>query len=168
MKQLWAPWRLQFILNNKKKEPSECVFCDLLNKGVGEESLLLASSQTWSVILNRFPYNNGHVLLVPKDHVRHFSELKADVRNNFGSAVSALETALRECYQPEGMNFGYNLGKSSGAGIPDHLHAHMLPRWAGDTNFMPILAETKCIPDHLETMYAQLQPFVQKHFKEDL
>lgn len=165
MKQLWAPWRLQFILDKKKHPTEDCVFCGLIKQGPSLESLILGISKHWAVVLNRYPYNNGHLLLIPTQHASSIAMLSSDIQRQFGPALVACEAALNECYHPDGMNFGYNLGKSAGAGIPDHIHAHIVPRWNGDTNFLPVLGETKCIPDHLETMYATVRPYIQKYFR---
>jgi ATP adenylyltransferase len=168
MKQLWAPWRLQFISDKKNEKTTACVFCELLKQEPSVDNLVLTQTENWSVFINRFPYNNGHLLLIPKAHVKQVNDLPQPTQDSFGIALACLEHALQECYKPDGINVGYNLGKSAGAGIPDHVHAHMVPRWSGDTNFMPVIGETKCIPDHLNSMYTKLQPFIKKYFKETL
>ena len=153
---LWAPWRMELIGGEK---PEGCIFC-LFPAEVGDEAdrrnLIVARSAQSFVILNRFPYNNGHVMVVPR---RHTGDLLALPEPEYADLEALLRTAiavLREVYRPEGLNVGMNLGQCAGAGIADHLHHHVVPRWSGDTNFMPVLADTKVMIEHLSQTRARL------------
>jgi ATP adenylyltransferase len=173
MKQLWAPWRLEYVRSvSEIRDKSQvlhngCIFCEGIQPGTSTyENLVLGSSREWVVILNKYPYSNGHVLLLPKAHKATLLDLSVSERDTLGVAMMAVEKALKNCYAPHGMNVGTNVGKAAGAGIPEHLHFHFVPRWTGDTNFMPILAEVRCINDHLQSMYERLKPFVQESLRE--
>jgi ATP adenylyltransferase len=147
-KPLWAPWRLQYV--QQAGEASGCVFCA---EGAGElpeeESLLLVRGQVALAILNKFPYASGHLMAAPLRHVGSLDKLTdAEVLEIHRLAVTAV-TALEQTYSPQGYNLGWNLGRIAGAGVVDHVHLHVVPRWAGDTNFMPVLADVKVLPEHL-------------------
>jgi len=154
-KPLWAPWRMEFI---EAKTPEGCIFC-LFPAEQGEEAdrrnLIVHRSPRAFTILNRFPYNNGHVLVVPRAHVARLEDLEpadfAELQEELRRAVGV----IRAAYRPEGMNVGMNLGKVAGAGIADHLHWHVVPRWGGDTNFMPVLADTKVMIEHLDSSWTR-------------
>ena len=159
MERLWSPWRMEYIESAKDGEPQRCVFCDLL-AGAGDPSehrMLHRDALAW-VTLAKYPYNPGHLLVLP---VRHTGEL-GDLTPEENAAVSALlqrsVRALREQAQPHGFNIGLNLGRIAGAGIPEHLHWHVVPRWSGDTNFMPVVGQTRVLPELLEETFAKLAP----------
>ena len=145
---LWAPWRLEYIV--QADELSGCVFCA---EGAGElpdaESLLVHRGEHAAVILNKYPYSSGHLMAAPLRHVGALGELSAEEALELHRlAVAGLE-ALTALYAPDGFNLGWNLGRAAGAGIADHVHLHVVPRWSGDTNFMPVLADVKVLPEHL-------------------
>jgi ATP adenylyltransferase len=147
-KPLWAPWRLEYI--TQADEQQGCVFC---SESAGElaagESLLLHAGDTAIALLNKFPYASGHLMVAPRRHVGALAELTSDEALEVHRvAVEAVEVLTR-AYGPGGFNLGWNLGRVAGAGIADHVHLHVVPRWAGDTNFMPVLAAVKVIPEHL-------------------
>ncbi len=142
MKQLWAPWRLEYI--KSADEDTGCVFCH------PDESLLVTRGKHALVLLNKFPYASGHFMVAPLRHVGEFAELEADEVLELHRLASAGMGALAQLYSPQGYNVGWNLGRIAGAGVVDHVHLHVVPRWAGDTNFMPVLADTKVLPEHLE------------------
>ena len=148
-KPLWAPWRMEFIQAGK---PAGCIFCTFPAEE-GEEAdrrnLIVHRSPRSFTILNRFPYNNGHVMVVPRSHVSRLEDLAAEDFADLQSELRLVVGVVRSAYRPEGLNVGMNLGKVAGAGIEDHLHWHVVPRWGGDTNFMPVLADVKVIPEHL-------------------
>jgi ATP adenylyltransferase len=145
-KPLWAPWRLEYI--QSADEQSGCVFC-LAQDGDDDEKLVVRRGEAAFVLLNRFPYSSGHLMVAPFRHLGEYGELADDeVLEIHRLAAQALE-ALREVYGPEGYNLGWNLGRVAGAGVVDHVHLHVVPRWAGDTNFMPVLADVKVMPEHL-------------------
>jgi ATP adenylyltransferase len=145
-RQLWAPWRLEYI--RQADELDGCVFC-LAAKGPDEETLVVHRGGSAFVLLNRFPYASGHVMVAPFRHVGEFGKLDDVEALEAHRLAAQAMTALAAVYSPEGHNVGWNLGRIAGAGIVDHVHLHLVPRWAGDTNFMPVLADVKVLPEHL-------------------
>ena len=145
-KPLWAPWRLEYI--QQADEQEGCVFCRAL-EGEDEETLVVHRGEHAFVLLNRFPYSSGHVMVAPNRHVGEFGELTDEEALEIHRlAVSGLE-ALAAVHRPQGHNLGWNLGRVAGAGIVDHVHLHVVPRWSGDTNFMPVLADVRVLPEAL-------------------
>lgn len=153
---LWAPWRLSYILSDK---PSGCIFCDFPQKGPDPETLVLHVEEHAFVILNRYPYINGHLMVVPRAHVGHLADLAPEVHAATTELLRVTAGILREAYGPEGMNIGMNLGRVGGAGIDEHVHYHILPRWNGDTNFMSVLGDTRVIGQGLAETWADLRPY---------
>ncbi len=145
-KQLWAPWRLKYI--QQADEQSGCVFCTAV-EGNDEELLVVHRGDGAFVLLNRFPYASGHVMVAPVRHVGDFAALTADEAAEIHRLTVAALAAMREAFAPQGHNLGWNLGRVAGAGIVDHVHQHVVPRWGGDTNFMPVLADVKVLPEQL-------------------
>jgi ATP adenylyltransferase len=154
---LWAPWRMEFI---DAPKPSGCIFCEFPaaeGDAADRRNLLAHRSARSFTLLNRFPYNSGHVMVIPRAHV---AELEALAPEDFADLHAELRRAvavLRKVYRPEGMNVGMNLGRVAGAGIADHLHYHLVPRWGGDTNFMPVLADTKVMIEHLDESWRRIR-----------
>ena len=146
---LWAPWRIEFIRSPK---PCGCFLCgnEAPNQGKEEEALIVYRGKSVFVILNRYPYNSGHLLIAPYRHAGDISELTAAERHELIDVTAEAKNILAELLRPEAYNVGFNLGKAAGAGVADHLHCHIVPRWNGDTNFMPVLADTRCVPEALE------------------
>ena len=155
---LWAPWRMDYILSEK---PSRCVFCEAVEAGEPhrEENLLLHFGDLTVVMMNRFPYTHAHLMVMPKRHIARLDELTPAEHDEFFSLLVTAQVQLEKTLHPQGFNVGINLGEAAGAGIKDHLHVHIVPRWRGDTNFMPLLADTKVMPEHLSETYRQLQPY---------
>ena len=146
MERLWAPWRLEYV--QKAGTQTGCVFC-AARDGDDAEMLVVRRGDHAFVLLNRFPYASGHFMVAPTRHLGEFAELDdAEITEIHRLAADGL-AALRAIYRPEGFNLGWNLGRIAGAGVVDHVHLHAVPRWAGDTNFMPVLADVKVIPEHL-------------------
>jgi ATP adenylyltransferase len=147
-KPLWAPWRLEYI--KQAGELEGCVFCaEVAGELPADESLLVRRGESAIVILNKYPYSSGHLMAAPSRHVGSLGELTDDEALELHRlSVSAVD-ALGRAYGPDGYNLGWNLGHVAGAGIADHVHLHVVPRWSGDTNFMPVLAEVKVLPEHL-------------------
>ena len=145
-KQLWAPWRLEYV--QAADEQDGCVFC-LAQAGDDEESLVVHRGQRAFVLLNKFPYASGHLMVAPFRHVGDFGELEDQEALEIHRLASRGIGALAETFTPQGYNLGWNLGRIAGAGVVDHVHLHLVPRWAGDTNFMPVLADVKVLPEHL-------------------
>lgn len=156
MERLWAPWRLAFIESGEK--PHGCIFCLYPEENRDQERLILGRSEHSFVILNKYPYNNGHLMVIPRAHVSDLSELPDEAFDDLQRLLRTSTRVIREVYGPDAMNVGMNLGRAAGAGIADHLHWHIVPRWAGDVNFMPVLAETRVIPEHLERTWLKLRP----------
>ena len=160
MKVLWAPWRMEYILSNQKG--GDCIFCPGHDRSQDEARLILHVGPLTMVVMNRFPYINGHLLVAP---VRHLSDLEALSRDEMLDLLKMVREAtgvLKKAMNPEGFNVGLNLGKVAGAGMEEHVHFHIVPRWTGDTNFMTVFGEVRVIPEHIEETYGRLLP----HFKE--
>jgi ATP adenylyltransferase len=158
VKYLWAPWRLQYI---KAPRTEKCIFCDFPRDGRDREHGILARGMRAFAILNAFPYNSGHLMVVPNRHVADPGDLEnAEMLELFRLTTAAMQ-AIGETYHPEGFNVGLNIGRAAGAGIADHLHIHVVPRWIGDTNFMPVLGEVKVLPEDLTETYDRLAPALQ-------
>jgi len=152
---LWTPWRYQYITNSDK--PSECVFCAAARSSDDRDVLIVHRGNTCFVILNRFPYTSGHLMVVPFRHLATMEELDDEALIEMFHLARDSERHLRAVYRPEGLNLGMNIGKSAGAGIAGHLHLHVLPRWTGDTNFMTVVGETRVLPEDLEITWDRLR-----------
>ena len=157
MDYLWTPWRYQYIAQAISGKQPECIFCDAVARTDDEVTLIVHRGKNSFVILNRFPYTSGHVMVVPYAHVAELSLCDAATLAEMMHLAQRVEAAFRSEYKPDGMNFGINLGRAAGAGVTGHLHLHALPRWIGDTNFMTVTAETRMHPEELSTTYARLK-----------
>lgn len=151
---LYSPWRMEYILGEKK---AACVFCHARDSANDEENLVLHRAEHSYIILNRYPYNNGHLLIVPYAHQMNINDLKPEAFTEMSNLVRILERVLKAAYNCDGINIGMNLGSAAGAGIEAHLHLHMVPRWRGDSNFMGVVAGERVIPEAFETTYKKLQ-----------
>lgn len=158
MERLWSPWRLAYVSGG---EPNGCVFCDA-QTNERAESLVLFGGATCFVILNLYPYNNGHLLVVPRRHVATLAEARPDELAELMGLTRAAEMALTEAYHPQGLNVGMNLGRAAGAGVADHMHIHVVPRWTGDTNFMSVVGDVRVLPEELEQTSARLRPIFER------
>lgn len=155
---VWAPWRGDYVTNDvRKASGSGCVFCNLQTHPVERDVFILQRTERVFVVMNRFPYNNGHLLVLPTAHLAEFDTLDEPTFLELNATVRQMLILIRQVLHPEGFNVGLNLGKNAGAGIPDHLHYHIVPRWHGDTNFMPVVAETKVISQHILHTYDLLK-----------
>ena len=150
------PERYKYV--RKIVNPGKCVFCSASDVEPSFESLCLYQNSKVLVLLNKYPYNSGHLLVIPRRHVGSLIELDMDTYSSLSMLLKLTMKIIEEAYECAGMNIGLNHGKVAGAGIPDHLHWHIIPRWLGDTNFFPIIAETKALPETLEQAYARLKP----------
>jgi ATP adenylyltransferase len=155
MDRIYAPWRSAYFTSEKGEG---CLFCSIQKEADDARVGMLARGAYWFVILNMFPYTNGHLMVVAKRHIERLGDLTGDEGKELVEFLAVTERALREAYRPEGMNVGVNLGTAAGAGIAGHLHVHMCPRWTGDTNFMTALAETRVVSEALEETYRRLVP----------
>jgi ATP adenylyltransferase len=162
MKQLWSPWRMKYIEKHSKK--SGCVFCNAQAKADTADNLIAFRGKNAYVILNRYPYTSGHLMVVPFDHKPNLEELDAPTRAEIMELTTQCMTVLRKLYNPQGFNMGANIGEAAGAGVVGHVHIHIVPRWAGDTNFMSTLGETRVLPESLEDTYER----VRKEFVNSL
>lgn len=154
MKHLFTPWRMEYIL--KAKQPG-CVFCAMLEEKDDVTSLIVHRGERSFLVLNKYPYNNGHFMVVPYRHVDTLEELEPAELAEMMSLTTLGMRALRRTLRPEGFNFGANVGEVAGAGVKDHVHMHVVPRWSGDTNYMSVLSETRVIPQSLAETYKQLK-----------
>ncbi len=152
-KQLWAPWRLEYI--RQADELDACVFCRAAD-GPDEDLLVVDRGEAAFVLLNRFPYASGHLMVAPYRHAGDFGGLSDAEALELHRLAERGIAALAETFEPQGYNLGWNLGRTAGAGVVDHVHLHVVPRWAGDTNFMPVLADVKVLPEHLSETRAKL------------
>jgi ATP adenylyltransferase len=152
---LWTPWRYQYV--TKAEHASECVFCAAAGGTDDQANLIVHRGRHNFVILNRFPYTNGHVMVVPFQHVPMLEQLPDEALVEMMRMARECEKHLRATYRPDGLNIGMNLGRSAGAGIADHIHMHVLPRWVGDTNFMSVIGETRVLPEELPLTWEKLK-----------
>jgi ATP adenylyltransferase len=151
---LWAPWRLEYIRGPKAEE---CIFCRAVDSDDDEASYVVHRGERCFVILNAYPYNNGHVMIAPYAHEPTLEALDEPTLTEHMTLVKRSTAALREVYKPEGFNVGMNIGKAAGAGIEDHVHMHVVPRWAGDTNFMPVIGDVRVLPQSLADSWRELK-----------
>lgn len=152
---LWSPWRMRYILGPK---PDECVFCLPEDPGEDEERLVLHRGRTAFVMMNKYPYNAGHLLVVPFRHTMDFCSLTETESAEIFSLSQLSVAVLGKVSAPQGFNLGFNLGAAAGAGVKDHLHQHVVPRWNGDSSFIAVLGEVRTVPEYLEGTYARLKP----------
>lgn len=158
MKQLWAPWRIDYILGPKA---GECVFCLPESREEDEERLVLLRGDHCFVIMNKFPYSNGHLMICPYRHVMNIEDLTSDELSEMSAFMQDCSRILKKHFKCQGINIGLNQGEAAGAGIREHLHFHLVPRWNGDSSFIAVMDEVRTIPQHLSETYAQLLPYFQ-------
>jgi ATP adenylyltransferase len=159
MDRLWAPWRLSYV-TAAQAPPTGCIFCDA-HAGVAVDLVVLRGRHSY-IILNLYPYNNGHLMVVPNRHLAALEALTPDEQTELMHLARLSEMALNEAYRPQGINVGINLGKAAGAGIENHLHIHLVPRWSGDTNFMTAVGETRVLPEALGATAGRLRPIFER------
>ena len=155
MNHLWSPWRMEYIENNNKEEG--CVFCNAQAKEDSAENLIAYRGKLAYVILNRYPYTSGHLMVNPFDHKSNLEELDPETRAEMMELTSRCTTVLKNIYKPQGFNVGANIGEAAGAGVLGHVHIHIVPRWKGDTNFMSSVGETRVLPEALEDTYMRVK-----------
>ncbi|MGB9730633.1 MULTISPECIES: HIT family protein [Calditerrivibrio] len=154
MEKIWAPWRMRYIDGSHKDEG--CIFCNKPKEDNDMENLIVYRGRFSFAMLNLFPYTNGHTMVAPYRHTAIFEELTRDEVIDIHLVTSIIIKAIKMTMNPDGFNLGYNLGRTAGAGIVDHLHFHIVPRWNGDTNFMPVIGEVKVISEHIEQTYNKI------------
>jgi ATP adenylyltransferase len=153
MTRLWAPWRMEYLMSDT---PDGCIFCDKPRERDDKANYIVLRTPLSFVMLNAYPYNNGHLMVAPFRHVDSFSGLTAEERCDLIDTIARAELMLGRAMSPQGMNVGANLGHCAGAGVPGHVHVHVVPRWEGDTNFMPVVGETRVLPESLSETYERL------------
>jgi ATP adenylyltransferase len=156
MDRLWSPWRMEYVSTSGGGDG--CVFCDHLAEDDDEKAHILYRGPRAFVILNAFPYNTGHLMVAPLRHVAELDDLDREERGELMELASSATKVIRDAMGAHGFNVGLNLGQAAGAGIPGHLHLHVVPRWGGDTNFMPVVGETRVLPEMIEQTDAKLRP----------
>jgi ATP adenylyltransferase len=154
---IWAPWRLNYVKGASKDNEQECVFCAAGSAGDDREMLILHRGDKCFVILNKFPYTNGHLMVAPYEHLGALQNLPEDTLTEMMSLTQRAMSALQDAYDPHGFNVGMNQGRVAGAGVEHHVHMHVVPRWGGDTNFMPVLGDTRVMPQTLEQSLEELE-----------
>lgn len=164
MKIMWAPWRIEYIRSPKH---DGCIFCDFPKENRDRERLILYRGKHCFIIMNNYPYNPGHVMIAPYRHVGRWEDLTDYELLEMMQLSQLMIKALKKTMNPQGFNMGVNLGRVAGAGIDDHVHLHIVPRWNGDTNFMPVIANTKVIPESLEEAYDELKKAIDEISREN-
>ena len=154
---IWAPWRLKYVKDASKDDEQECIFCAKPEAGDDEANLIVHRGERCFVILNLFPYTNGHLMIAPYEHVGAIQAIEPETTAEMVALSQKAITVLEDAYSPHGFNVGFNQGRVAGAGVEHHIHMHVVPRWGGDTNFMPVLADTRVMPQSLEESYAALK-----------
>jgi ATP adenylyltransferase len=154
---IWAPWRLPYVKDASKDEAEECIFCAAPAAADDEANLIVHRGERCFVILNKFPYTNGHLMVAPYEHLATLPEVDAEAIAELMALAQQAMVALEDRYAPHGYNVGFNQGRVAGAGFEHHIHMHVVPRWGGDTNYMPVLADTRVMPQTLEQSYEALR-----------
>ncbi|RLE69458.1 MAG: HIT family hydrolase [Thermoprotei archaeon] len=160
MRVLWAPWRMRYIRHVVIEKEEGCIFCNALKSKRDREKLVLYRGKTAFIMLNLYPYNNGHILIAPKRHVDSLEKLDDGELLEIMRLIKKMIVILRKEYSPDGFNIGLNVGRIAGAGVEDHIHIHIIPRWNGDTSFMPIISNTKVIPEAIYETYDRLKKYL--------
>jgi ATP adenylyltransferase len=158
MELLWTPWRREFVQGATADDHTACFLCTAPAAHDDRANLILLRGERAFVIMNRYPYNTGHLMIAPYAHTADLPNLDSATAQEVMALVQRCVGVLQQAYQPQGFNLGMNLGKAAGAGVPDHLHMHALPRWTGDTSFLPIVGNTRALPETLDQTYARLAP----------
>jgi ATP adenylyltransferase len=165
MERLWSPWRLKYVTGASGDAPP-CIFCNTTDSG--RDDLILIRGRVTYVILNLYPYNNGHLMVTPVRHVANLASTTSEEQAELMRLTRHSEIALTEAYTPQGINVGINLGRPAGAGVLDHLHIHLVPRWNGDTNFMTVVGNVRVLPEDLAATATRLRPIFERLAKHDV
>jgi ATP adenylyltransferase len=155
MEKIWAPWRMEYIVAPK---PSACLFCMSQDAGIDRDRLVVHITDHIVVMLNRYPYSSAHLLIAPRQHTTRLDALPETSQLSLVNSIALCQRVLEASFKPQGFNIGINIGKSGGAGVDEHLHVHIVPRWEGDTNFMTVLEDVRVIPEHLLATFDKLVP----------
>jgi ATP adenylyltransferase len=154
---IWAPWRLEYVKDASKDAEEACIFCLKPHEGEDAQNLIVHRGDRAFVILNKFPYTNGHLMVAPYEHLARLQDLPAETLAEMMALAQRAMDRLERVYEPHGYNVGMNQGRVAGAGVEHHIHLHVVPRWGGDTNFMPVIADTRVMPQSLEDSYKALK-----------
>ncbi|WP_456402478.1 HIT family protein [Persephonella sp.] len=160
MERLYSPWRSQYIETYDKID--ECFLCDAYKSADDEKKLVLYRGKRVFVIMNLYPYNAGHLMVCPNEHIGEFTDIDLETLTEISVVTQKMISVLKKALNPEGFNIGYNLGRVAGAGLEDHIHNHIVPRWNGDTNFMPVLGEVKVISQDLKDIYIKIKKVIEE------
>lgn len=163
MEHLWSPWRSSYIASHSEHRNSGCFLCEAASQEPSRENLVVYVTETVVVLLNAFPYNAGHLLIAPREHIGDIDRVAPDVAQDIMVMVQRSSRILKHVLAPHGINIGANIGASAGAGVPDHLHVHLVPRWSGDTNFMPVLADVKVVSASMDDLFAKFTAAFAEH-----
>lgn len=161
MDRLWTPWRFSYV--TKQKPAGGCIFCEKAAASNDEEEFVIGRAEHNFILLNIYPYNNGHIMIAPYQHVATLAEASAEAAAEMMRLAQRAEKAIREVYRPQGVNLGMNIGECAGAGVAGHIHLHMLPRWLGDVSFMTSVGETRVIPEDLRSTRKKLAEALRRH-----
>ena len=161
MDYVWSPWRYKYLKEVESDSRPDCFFCDAVQRTDDEKTLVVYRGKKAFIILNRYPYTSGHVMIVPYAHVDELQKLPPEAASEMMALSQRMESVLRGLYSPDGINLGMNIGKAAGAGIAGHIHMHLLPRWAGDTSFITTVAETRVLPEDLAETWRKLHDAFQ-------
>lgn len=167
MDYLWAPWRMEYIQTPKEEKDADCIFCCKPREECDRKNLILHYGKHVFVIMNLFPYNNGHMMIVPYRHLSDYRDLSKEERHEIADLTELCLDVLNKVMHPNGFNIGFNIGEAAGAGIAEHIHQHIVPRWIGDTNFMPVLGHTKVQVDGLEETWLKLKEAFDDYLKNE-
>lgn len=167
METLWSPWRMEYLNADKGKDEAGCIFCAYAAAPATQdrEHLLLWRGERTFIIMNLYPYNNGHLMIVPYQHAADLTTLDEETAGELMTTLQGCISLLKAVMNPQGYNIGMNLGTVAGAGIADHVHMHLVPRWGGDTNFMPVVGNTRVLPELLSTTYDKLRAYIDEHWR---
>ena len=157
MNRLWAPWRIEYV---KKPKAKGCIFCKIFREKKDRKNFVILRAKHCFAVFNKFPYNNGHTMVVANRHLGNLRDLREEELLDINRTLIKIQGISERVLRPEGFNIGINIGKSAGAGVEKHLHVHIVPRWAGDTNYMPVLADTRVISQGLKEVYDQFKRFL--------
>ena len=160
MERIWAPWRMELI---RQKKTTDCFFCDYIQEKQDQKNNVLERAEHCFVLFNKYPYNNGHLMVAPYKHTGELWDLDPEVRAEMFEYTVRWQVILKKVMRAEGFNIGINLGEVAGAGVKEHVHIHIVPRWNGDCNFMPVIGDTKVIPQAMSELYQELKNYSEKH-----
>jgi len=162
MQKLWSPWRSQYISSFHNEDKSKCVFCSIIESNNDDENFVIKRAKDFSLIMNKFPYNSGHLMVITNEHIDNLNKLSDIQKGCFLKYVQYAETILKHVMKPDGFNIGLNVGRAAGAGVENHIHFHIVPRWVGDVNFMPVISDIKVISEDMREQQTKLKKAIEE------